>query len=257
MTTNRIYLDLIQKVITHGVEVCPRGIWTREIITNVVTFDMNHPIITIPERKLSYRFMIAEAHWILSGSRLLHHHPVITDKLRRYSDDNHTLSGAYGPSLLEQIRYVYSLLSEEPHTRQAVISFWKPSPIPSKDIPCTVSLQFLLRRNKIHTVANMRSSDVFLGIPYDLFSFTMITLFLMTFISDDLDLGTLTIFAGSQHIYEEDVERTTPLCDNGENLSIDRHRFINPDDLMKQLGAIMDDPNDNVLSLIKEKICLA
>ena len=43
-----------------------------------------------------------------------------------------------------------------------------------KDIPCTVSLQFLIRENKLHLFVNMRSNDVFLGLPHDIFCFTMI-----------------------------------------------------------------------------------
>ena len=110
--------------------------------------------------------------------------------------------------MVSQLEYCKRTLRQDLDSRQAVLTIWQPRPEPSKDIPCTVSMQFLIRDNKIHTIVNMRSSDAYLGLPYDLFVFSCITAKLRDLMGKrGLRLGNLTVFAGSSHIYQRDYAK--------------------------------------------------
>src|SRR5690606_12261131 len=129
------------------------------------------------------------------------------------------LAGAYGPPWVDQIPYVIEAFKRDPFTRQAVVSIWRPRPAASRDIPCTLSLQYLLRptvaaygreqsRLTLHCVAAMRSSDAWLGVPYDVATFSVLAAFLAIRLRavgvDVRGIGELTLLAGSQHLYQQD-----------------------------------------------------
>ena len=183
-------------------DVAPRGINCREIINDRVTFDMKYPRVDNPKRKLSYDFMKAEADWIIAGSNDLNYHPEIKSKLTPYSDNGETMAGAYGPMIMYQKDYVIEQLKKDRETRQAALTIWKPNPAPSKDIPCTLAMQFLIRENFIYTNVSMRSSDAWMGLPYDMYSFTMITCHIKAKIDHRILLGSCTINMGSSHLYQ-------------------------------------------------------
>lgn len=225
--------------------VGPRGMRTREHICYRTEVDMRYPIVTILERKIDYEFMAAEAAWVLSGDARITH-PVINRNLKKYSDTGISMSGAYGPMFIEQYRYVIDKLKEDRESRQAVMTFWRPNPRDSKDIPCTCTLQFLIRNSKIHLNVFMRSSDAWLGWPYDVFTFTMIASYVgisldLFYGKGTIDLGTLTIIAGSQHVYERHWEllasvRQSNNCGDYQPMSL--HWYNHPDNLLADINAI-------------------
>jgi len=182
--------------------VNPRGMPTLETIAKSITVSMETPIVLCKIRKLNHGFMFGEASWILSGSNDLLRIQPFMKRIGNYSDNSRTLSGAYGPHVVRQLHYVARALRADRSTRQAVLTIWQERPEPSKDIPCTVSMQFMIRDNMIHTIVNMRSSDAYLGLPYDLFVFSCITARLRDMMGiSGLKLGNLTVFAGSSHVY--------------------------------------------------------
>jgi thymidylate synthase len=203
---------------------------TKEMIGMQQSFDMNYPVISCPGRRLNTNFMIAEAAWILSGSNDISF-PVKYMKIyETFSDNKVIMSGAYGPAIFRQMHYVLDTLHGDIDSRQAVLTIWTERPQQSKDIPCTVSLQFIVRDAKLHCIANMRSSDVYLGLPYDIFVFSMIA----TNIANNLgvDLGYLTWQAGSAHVYNRDYENAANCLEfrspgspkNGAvNYNVERH----------------------------------
>lgn len=248
-SANMSWLDTIEKVLV-GQIVMARGLPTRELLHFQSKVLMCDPLVTIMERKLSYRFAAAEALWILTGDNRLQ--PLVdhAPSFGRFSDDGRTLSGAYGPKVVTQLQYVVDALQQDEQSRQAVMTTWRECPRPSKDIPCTISLQFLIRCGKIHCIVNMRSSDVWLGWPYDIFSFTMITcmvgLLLTQRTSKSYQLGTLVLNAGSQHIYEPDQEKA---CNIVFDAVLEREisplilsHLNSPDHLLVCLGSVRDDP---------------
>lgn len=175
-------------------------------VINAVTVikDPTQNILKSDIRKLPMRYAVGELLWYLSGNNKL-------DAIKRYSkaweslsDDGETINSAYGYRIFEQFgfdqwEYVKGLLKKDPNTRQAVIHIKDASNKPTKDTPCTVSLQFLLRDGKLNLTTYMRSNDIWLGFPYDVFSFTCMQI-IMAF-ELGVEIGEYTHIAGSLHLY--------------------------------------------------------
>ena len=256
MNTNEAYVQAIRDCVICGDEVSPRGHMTYEIMAHTVQFDMNYPIITIPERAIDYPFMVAEAYWILSGNDKLD--KFVRKNLEKYSDDGETMFGAYGPPFVEQVRYVVRTLTEDITSRQACMTLWQRSPRKSKDIPCTMALQFLIRNDTIHMNVFMRSQDVWLGLPYDIFTFSMMAWYVSKWLPLPLKLGTLSIHAGSRHLYDRHLEVSQDMVAtwfDGEKLAICSHRFISPDLIVNALGDLRNCPTDLSLNYIHNALC--
>jgi len=192
----------------------PRDLNIKEKLNDSWIVDMDDPIITIPERKLSYSFMFGEAAWMLEGKNDVESVAKYVDGIKRFSDDGITFFGAYGPKIITQTSYVVDTIIKDNDTRQAVINIWRENPRSSKDIPCTLSLQFILREASdelwLHTIATMRSNDAWLGTPYDTFNFSAISFYIvccLNFRGLKCKLGSLNIQAGSRHIYETDFDK--------------------------------------------------
>lgn len=249
-TANQQWKVVLGDVLRYGKSHSPRGKLTYEWINYRSTLDMRYPVITIPSRRLGYRFLFAEALWILSGDNRVETIAPYAKAITNFSDDGYRFQGAYGPKVTEQLRYVVETLCLDPDSRQAVLTVWRENPRSSKDIPCTISLQFLIRDNQIHTIATMRSSDLWLGWVYDVFNFTMITAWIAVRIYETtknrISLGKLHLNAGSQHIYDinkEDAE--IALQDDGawSYQPLDVINFNTPADLMNHLQCLRDIKN--------------
>ena len=181
---------------------------TLEAICYSSTIDATRPTTYVDDRKLGYRFMCAEAAWILSGDDRVETIKPYSKEIERFSDNGVTFFGAYGPKLVEQWDYCLDKLASSPDTRQAVINIWREQPPGTKDVPCTLSWQFLIRRNLLHLVATMRSSDAWLGWPYDVFTQAMIIHAMCLDLRQkgiNVSPGCVTLTAGSQHLYEKNL----------------------------------------------------
>ena len=138
------------------------------------------------------------------------------------------------------------------------MTLWERSPRKSADIPCTVSIQFLLRGGTIHTNVFMRSSDAWLGWPYDIFTFTMMTHYIRLILNYSLSMGTLRLLAGSQHIYMRKFDDARKLVDagvSGDNLIIDNTKLIHLDQLLIALGYIRNCPNSIAFLELQRLLC--
>lgn len=224
------YLRLISIVMRMGEPVSPRGKPTIEMPAPTdCTINARFPLIDPPGRKLSHGFAFAEALWILEGRNDVEPLAKYAPSMREFSNDGVTLDGAYGPRIKEQIEYVVRTLHENPDTRQAGLTIWTPNPRKSKDIPCTVSLWFYIRGGKLKTVAFMRSSDLWLGLPYDLFSFSCVAHSVcgrynhrLPVTADPIYPGQTCIIAGSSHIYSTDIEKVTSMLAEATRYVYDR-----------------------------------
>ena len=99
------------------------------------------------------------------------------------------------------------LLKENPNTRQAVIHLKSARDVtakPTKDLPCTISLQFFIRDEKLYMTTYMRSNDIWMGFPYDVFQFTCMQIYLAMRLN--VKLGTYTHIAGSLHLYKRNYK---------------------------------------------------
>jgi len=201
---------LLHDICTFGEKTAPRGMPITEIIGNQVIVDMQHPVITCVERKLSYTFMLAEAWWILSGKKDVPSIEKYCKVITKFSDDGLTFFGAYGPPISEQLDYVVDCLKGDRDSRQAVLTIWRQNPQRSKDIPCTVAVQWVIRDGHLHCIDTMRSNDAWLGFPYDVFNFSMLSWHVLEQLRRlseyrDLKLGALFLQAGSHHLYDRDM----------------------------------------------------
>jgi thymidylate synthase len=195
-------------------EVSPRNMKVRESLG--VSFQINNPrnrLLFIPERKTSLTYTIAEALWYFTGNnetKWISNYSSFWDNI---SDDGKTANSAYGArifkchksivnGLLNQWDYVKNELLSDNDSRRAVIHIRVPddSKYAKLDVPCTLTLQFFIRNNKLHMITNMRSSDLILGITYDIPAFTLFQEKLANELN--VELGAYRHMSNSLHIYE-------------------------------------------------------
>jgi thymidylate synthase len=201
----------MRRILEEGHHVAPRGQPTKELLhEQLLTVDLTRAVVTSPARKLSSQFMAADALWICDGRRDLAALTPYAPSMSRFSDDGVTLYGAYGPRIASQLEHVVTALTQDRDTRQAVLTIWERNPPPSKDLPCTVAMSFSIRKDRLFQHVYMRSSDVWLGVPYDMFSFSCVGL-LVTCLHNRVAQvpvrpGHLTISMTSSHLYLKNEE---------------------------------------------------
>jgi len=200
---------LLGDVVRRGQLVQPRGLNTKELPQMTMMFSMLYPVITHAERKLGYRFMAAEAWWILSGRNDVASIAPYSKAISEFSDDGQYFFGSYGVPFVDQLAYVVNTLRNDIDTRQATMTFWRQCPPKTKDVPCTIAIDFKIRKGRLNAHVFMRSSDVWLGVPYDSFNFTMMACRVLELYNDGLadddrvGLGTCFLTAASSHLYEK------------------------------------------------------
>ena len=175
-------------------------------ILNAVTVieDPTRNIVQSDIRKLNLRYMIGEMLWYLSANNNLSEIQKYTKAWDRMSEDGITVNSNYGHKIhkfygFDQWEFIRDMLQKDPNSRQAVIHIKDPGTHP-KDTPCTVCLQFFIRDNKLHLTTYMRSNDVWMGFPYDVFTFTCYQIRMAMELG--VDIGEYTHIAGSLHLYE-------------------------------------------------------
>lgn len=162
---------------------------------------------------------LGELCWYLAESDDLGFIEYYLPDYHRFADGD-TIFGAYGPRLfnwkgLDQMRNVTDLLKVKRDSRQAVIQLFDGGDIVEKhnDIPCTCTLQFLLRNEKLEMFTCMRSNDAYLGMPHDIFSFTMLQEIVARSLS--VELGTYKHAVGSLHIYDDRRQNANRYLEEG------------------------------------------
>lgn len=162
---------------------------------------------------------LGELCWYLSKSNDLASIEYYVSQYAKEADRG-VVFGGYGPRLFDwqgtnQVANVISLLKRHPASRRAVVQIFDRGDIPSKqkNIPCTCLFHFIVRNQKVHMITYMRSNDVYIGLPHDVFAFTMLQEIVAR--SLGLELGTYKHTAGSLHLYEENRAYARELLDEG------------------------------------------
>lgn len=186
-------------------------------VLNAITVinDPTRGIVLSDIRKMPMRYAVGELMWYLSGNPSLKAIQNYTKAWDRMSDDGIVVNSNYGWCIrhkyeFDQWEYVKDLFKKDKNTRQAVLHIKTADNRPSKDVNCTVCVQFLLRDNKLHATTYMRSNDIWMGFPYDVFTFTALQCKMAMELG--VEIGTYTHIAGSLHLYERngiDGENTT------------------------------------------------
>jgi thymidylate synthase len=151
---------------------------------------------------------LGELLWYLSKKNDLDFISYYIASYSKSSDDGKSVHGGYGPRLFNldnkynQFENIVEVLTKKPNSRQAVIQIFKAEDIivEHKDVPCTCVLQFIIRNNNLNMVVYMRSNDVFLGLPHDVFCFTMLQEILACTLK--VQLGEYVHMVGNLHLYE-------------------------------------------------------
>jgi thymidylate synthase len=218
-SANEAWIELLGRIMYDGHDAAPRGQKTREILACQTVIDMTRPIVTVKERVEGryYAFMFAEAAWILSGDNRVETIAPYSRMISNFSDDGVYFRGAYGPKIVDQLTFVVDQLVADPDTRQAVINIWRENPRPTKDVPCTISAQFMIRDGLLHCFDTMRSSDAWLGVVYDLFNFSMLSHYVCLLLRKRgvvVTPGALHFTAASQHVYERNFEKVEKIIES-------------------------------------------
>jgi len=254
MNTSLIWTSLLQQTLASSNVSAPRGERIREVFDGNAVVDMNQVLITLPERKLSLKFAFTEAWWMLTGRddvETLHN---VSKTIVAYSDDGVTFFGAYGKRYINQRERVLRAILRDNDTRHGVITFWDvANPPDTRDLPCSLSIQWLVRNNKLHAFYNMRSSDLWLGWPYDIFSFTCMTYHMLLSLRERdsffnrVTLGDLHYHAGSMHLYDKNMQDALNCVYanmNSNQSSMVSNRFD-----FRALDLIIKSPNDFIAFL--------
>lgn len=191
---------------------------TRELNNvKLVLKDIKKNIVSV--RGLSPSYLAGELLWYFNGDNSLEFISNFSKFWNNISDDGKTCNSAYGYIMqlkygFNQIEKVIEILKEDPLSRRAKINLNVPNPMVKEtlDEPCTMSLHFMVRKNKLDCTAVMRSNDVWFGFPYDVAFFTT----LQKYIAKRLGIGYgwYTHFAVSFHMYDRDAEKIAAIVEN-------------------------------------------
>lgn len=204
-------------------------------VLNAVTIieDPTRCILRSKIRNLPMRYMVGELLWYLSGSYSLKAIQLYTNAWDRMSDDGIAVNSNYGHRIqyaideydgriFDQMKMVEQMLKEHPESRQAVIHIKQARNLlvnPTKDVNCTVCLQFFIRDEKLYMTTYMRSNDLWMGFPNDVFQFTAMQIYLAMKLG--VELGSYTHIAGSLHLYDRDYQTALKNIDKATNTVVD------------------------------------
>jgi thymidylate synthase len=221
-TLDDVMRFVIERILSHGDQIHP----TKGLATELAGVLLE---ITKPRARLSRTetrgkpfSCLGELCWYLAGVNDLKFIAYYIPAYREYAEGN-VIFGGYGPRLFgyrdqNQVDNVINLLRGKPDSRQAVIQLFDAGDIVGahKDIPCTCTLQFMIRHNALHMITYMRSNDAFLGLPHDIFSFTMLQEIVARALF--VELGTYKHTVGSLHLYDGDRDMAQQfLCEGWQS----------------------------------------
>ncbi|MFY1656141.1 thymidylate synthase [Micromonospora sp. WMMD1274] len=217
------YVSVLRQVLTgYRYQTCGRGKDALEIIN--CGSSLADPVDRVPylaARGMNLPFNFAEALWYLTGRDDLDMIAYYAPSLRNVSPDGAMLTGtAYGPRLFRptgpdgrsQYERVLRLLREESDSKRAAMIIMEPGELTdpaNPDVACTLSLQFMLREDRLHMTAYMRGNDALIGLLGDTFSFT----FIQEFAARELgvEVGQYAHYVGSMHVNKLDIPKVTAI----------------------------------------------
>ncbi len=214
----RAYLDYLQHVLDHG---CPKadrtGVVTLSVFGYQMSFDLQQGFPLVTTKRVHWKSVVYELLWFLRGDTnvaYLNKHGVsIWDE---WADEKGDLGQIYGaqwrrwPSheggSIDQLADVIEKLKRDPHSRQHLVSTWNVADLPNmKFYPCHMMYQFYVLDGALSCMLTMRSSDAFLGLPFNIASYALLTH--MVAAQCGYQVGKLVISLGDGHIYNNHLEQ--------------------------------------------------
>lgn len=208
------YEEVVKHVYQYGEPRKPRGLDTFDAGHTVVVLETPYDSLPVGVgRDINVKIAAAEAIQLVGGFTDPEFMFNIAPQFRHYAEDEGFFHGAYGRRIGTQLRDVVHKLKSDQDSRQAVLTLWDPlldNYAGKRDYPCTVAIGFGIgRRGRLDMNVTMRSNDVWLGLPYDLFQFSQLMLTVCN--AMDAPPGTYTHTAWSMHLYARDVEKVLAL----------------------------------------------
>ncbi len=209
------YLDLLQDILDNGVDKGDRtGTGTRSVFGRQMRFDLSKGFPLMTTKKVYLKGIIYELLWFLKGDtnvRYLQEHNVhIWDE---WADENGNLGPVYGSQWrnwngegIDQIKNLIETLKKNPNDRRMIVTAWNPSEIPNMKLPpCHMMYQFYVANNKLSCMLYQRSCDMFLGVPFNIASYALLTQMIAHVCG--FELGEFVHTLGDTHIYNNHFEQ--------------------------------------------------
>jgi thymidylate synthase len=212
------YLDLMRHVRENGTVKGDRtGTGTYSIFGHQMRFDLNEGFPLVTTKKVFMRLIIHELLWFLSGSTnikyLTENNVHIWDE---WADENGELGPVYGSqwrswptpdgTTIDQIEQVVNSIKENPDSRRHIVSAWNVAEVNNMALPpCHTLFQFYVADNKLSCQLYQRSADIFLGVPFNIASYALLTMMIAQV--TDLELGDFVHTFGDAHLYANHLEQ--------------------------------------------------
>ncbi len=212
------YLDLMRHVRDHGVDKSDRtGTGTRSVFGHQMRFDLNAGFPLVTTKKCHLKSIIHELLWFLQGDtniKYLQDNGVrIWDE---WADENGDLGPVYGyqwrnwptpnGESIDQISKLIEMIKSNPDSRRLIVSAWNPALVDDMALPpCHALFQFYVADGKLSCQLYQRSADIFLGVPFNIASYALLTMMVAQVC--DLQLGDFIWSGGDCHLYSNHMEQ--------------------------------------------------
>jgi len=206
------YLSLLSDVLENGVKKADRtGTGTLSVFGRQIRVDLSMGFPLLTTKKVFLKGVIYELLWFLRGESnikyLVDHNVHIWDE---WADNQGNLGPVYGVQwrkwktgdgkLIDQISNLINQIKKNPFSRRLVVSAWNPSDVDKMALPpCHTMFQFYIADNKLSCQLYQRSADLFLGVPFNIASYSLLTMMIAQVCK--LDLGDFVHTFGDVHIY--------------------------------------------------------
>lgn len=214
----RAYLDLLQDILDNGVERGDRtGTGTRSVFGRQLRFDLREGFPVLTTKKLHLRSIIHELLWFLQGDTNIKY---LTDNKVRiwneWADENGDLGPVYGKQwrswatpdggTIDQIAQVVHSIQHNPNSRRHIVTAWNPADVEDMALPpCHCLFQFYVADGQLSCQLYQRSADVFLGVPFNIASYALLTMMIAQVTG--LKPGTFVHTFGDVHLYNNHMEQ--------------------------------------------------
>lgn len=214
----RQYLDLLQHILDKGVEKGDRtGTGTQSVFGYQMRFDLRQGFPLLTTKKLHLKSIIYELLWFIQGDtnvKYLQDHGVsIWDE---WADEDGDLGPVYGAQwrswkthdgrTMDQLKKAEEQIKTNPNSRRIIVNAWNVGEVDKMALPpCHLLFQFYVAQERLSCQLYQRSADVFLGVPFNIASYALLTL-MMAHVCD-LEVGDFVHTLGDAHLYLNHLEQ--------------------------------------------------
>lgn len=214
----RQYLDLCQRILDEGVTKEDRtGTGTISVFGHQMRFDLSEGFPLVTTKKLHTKSIIHELLWFLSGDTNIRYLQENGVRIwNEWADENGELGPVYGKQwrsfagrdgkTVDQIQWVVDEIKKNPDSRRLIVSAWNPAELDEMALPpCHLLFQFYVANGKLSCQLYQRSADTFLGVPFNIASYALLTQ-MMAHVTG-LEPGEFVHTLGDAHLYLNHIEQ--------------------------------------------------